>query len=194
MDCPITPAKAATFGVLLIALWLIFLGIWNTCSLFFLFSTLPSMGLTVTYATIILLILWQALPLIIGIALFRQSRHLVRLFSNSEERDSWNDASLLAALCVGLIGLFLASRGVQDLCGAENIKFLILEIDNPKVRYMTQAETFWGRLLLFLPIIYPIAAGLVFICGASRFGDLIGHQIDKSLENPADDNEEGEPS
>ena len=187
MEHPITPLKTASFGVLLIALWLIVLGIWHTFGLFYTFPNLKH-DMTVTYATAAFIVLWKMLPLGIGIILFRQHRAVVRLFSGIDvlkngEHDTWNNTRLLAALLIGLFGLVIAGRGLDGFSGDHYVMWLILEIDNPHAGQYIEAMTLWERLPLFMPVYFPIVLGLIFVVCARRIGNLIGYQIDKSLEN-----------
>ena len=199
MDRPVTPLRAASFGVLLLALWLIVLGLFRTIELPFVVPAILKMGLSVTYVTIVLVVLWKILPLGIGIVLFQQHRRVVRLFTGiavpkEDEQDSWNNTALLATLLVGLLGLFLAVRGLGRFGGEGLFMWLIIEIDNPEVQHLIDGMTHYrdinmGRLPRILPILYPLIIGLVCVLGARRIGNFIGHQIDKSLENPPDEKE-----
>ena len=196
MDHSITPLKTASFGVLLIAIWLIVLGIWHMFGLFYTFPNLWH-DMTVTYATAAFIILCKMIPLIIGIVLVRQHRTVVRLLSGiavlkNGEHNSWNNTRLLASLSIGLFGLIIAGRGLDSFSGDHYVLWLILEIDNPHAGQYIGAATLWERLPLFMPVYFPIVLGLIFVLGARRIGHLIGHQIDKSLENPSEEEKEKE--
>ena len=190
MNQSLTPQKAASLGVLIIALWLILLGIYNTPSLVWELLSLPKLGrdmdITVSYATIILIILWQMLPLVIGLVLFRQHRFLVHWFYGDagldDERNSWHDTGLVATLVIGLLGLFLLSLALERLGSETLIRTLILEIDNPKISEMW--SSMGGKLSAFTSILYPLFFAFVFIVGAGWIGKFIGQRIDKSLEKP----------
>ena len=196
MDRPITPLRAASFGILLLALWLIVWGIWKTIELPFVFGAIPKMGLSVTYVTIVLIILWKMLPLGIGIFLFRQHWTVIHWFcgtavSKDSEQDSWSNTSLPAILLTGLFGLFLAARGLQRFCDEWTILMQILAIDNPAM-WQHGNWSLWFASTYPSPILWtccPILFGLVFIIGARRIGNLVGRQIDKSLEHPSDEEE-----
>jgi len=197
MNPAITPLKATSFGVLLIALWLIVLGIWHTFGLFYTFPSLPQYDMTVTYVTGFLIVLWQTLPLVIGIVLFRQHRTVIRLISGlavakNGEQDSWYNTPLLATLLVGLFGLFIAGCGLERFCHDHLIMWLILEIDNPHAGQHIGAITLWERLPLFVPTFFLIVLGLIFVVCARRIGIFIGYKIEQSLEETTE--EEGKAS
>ena len=188
MNQSLTPRKAASLGVLIIALWLILLGIYNMPSLvwelLFLTKLGRDMDLTVSYVTIILIILWQMLPLIIGLILFRQHQFLVHWFYGDarldEERNDWHDIGLVATLVLGLLGLFLLSLALERLGSETLIRTLILEVDNPKISVMWSSTG--EKLSAFTSIFYPLLFAFVFIGGAGCIGKFIGKRIDKSLE------------
>jgi hypothetical protein len=191
MNQTITPRKAASLGVLLVAVWLIMLGIWKAVSLIFVtFRELPGsdMGITHTYVTIFMIILWKMLPLILGLALFRQHRALVHWFYGyaelEEERDSWHDTTVLATLLVGLLGLFLTARALGEFCNENQISMWILSIDNKEI------ADIWASPFWCLPILYPLILGIAFVVGANRIGKSIGRAIDKSLESPTESEED----
>ena len=194
----ITPQKAAMIGVLLVALWLIVLGIYNTLGLVFTFQRVPQLNTEVTTRIAFWTVLWQVLPLGIGIAIFRSHRLFIRYFygyavSEGEERNSWHDTGLLATLLIGLCGLFLLSLAINHFCDEQWILVLILEIDNPQMATMWHT-TGWARLWEFTSILYPLFVGVIFVAGAGRIGNFIGRQIDQSLEKPLhDEQEEIEP-
>ena len=196
MNQTITPVKAASFGVLFVALWLIVLGIWNALELFpFTFRNLPrSAGdVTLTEATVALIILWKTLPLVVGLILFRQHRFIVRWFygytvPENNEPDCWHNTNLLAILLVGLLGLFLTARALDAFCAENQILLWILSIDNKMLiaaYWDTSEYPFW-----YLSIVYPFILGFVFVVGAGRIGRLIGRTIDKSLESSAEKEED----
>jgi len=195
MSQTLTPQKATSLGVLLVALWLIMMGIWHSFDLvFFTFRELPG-TIMLTGVTIFLTVLWKTLPLIIGLILFRQHRSLVRWFYGyavlEEERNSWHDTTLLATLIAGLLGLFLTARALEALCGEYQIILWILEIDNPNLSalYGSAIEySTWSCLW----ILYPLILGLAFVAGANRIGTLIGRAIDKSLASPSEEPTEKE--
>ena len=211
MNHPITPLRAALFGVLLVALWLILLGICNALQAPFVILSVRPMGLSVTFVTIFLIALWKILPLGIGIILFRQHRTVVHLFGGiaipkEVEQDTWNSTPLLATLLIGLLGLLLVTDGLQRFCGEQSVMWLILAIDNPReMQYFPSGNIaitgsiFGGRLPQLMPILYPVALGLVFLLGARQIGNLIGRQIDKSFsisseeESPEEGGKEGNP-
>jgi len=195
MNQPLTPQKAASLGVLLIALWLILLGIYNTPSLVWEFLYLPQLDMTMTNVTFFLIVLWQMLPLIIGIILFRQHRLLVLWFYGysalEEKQNSWHDTGLVATLATGLLGLFLLSLAAERL-GAETLmRVLILEIDNPKMRVMLGWSS-GERLSAFTAILYPLVFGTVFVGGAGQIGKFIGRKIDQSLEKPLQEEDDSQ--
>ena len=190
MNQSLTPRKAASLGVLIIALWLILLGIYNTPSLvwelLFLLRLSMDMGITVSYVTIFLTILWQMLPLIIGLILFRQHRFIVHWFYGDagldDEQNDWHDTGLVATLVIGLLGLFLLSLALERLGSETLIRALILEINNRQMH--EQWSSTWGELSAFTSILYPLFFAFVFITGAGCIGKFIGNRINKSLEKP----------
>ncbi|MCL2743150.1 MAG: hypothetical protein FWE67_04795 [Planctomycetaceae bacterium] len=195
MNQTITPVKTASLGVLLIALWLIVQGVFNALGLIFLIWDLPNSfeGVTLTVTTVCLLVLWKTLPLTIGIVLFQQHRSIVRWFYDcvlpeNEEPDGWHNSASPAILLVGLLGLFLISGALNAFCNEHLVMMRILEIDNkmpiPPHRY-SDANPSW-----YTPIVYPLFLGLVFVIGAGRIGICIGKAIDKSLESPAEKEED----
>ncbi|MCL2004849.1 MAG: hypothetical protein FWG73_01680 [Planctomycetaceae bacterium] len=201
MDSTLSPLRMASFGILLIALWLICLGILNAIWIPFGISTITKMGLTITYATILLIILWKMLPLAIGFILFQRHRQAVHLLTGTalaknDEQDNWHNTPLLATLLVGLLGIFLAARGLRLFCDESLVIWLIMEIDNRQAGQFFTSERAvattigLGRFPLFIPIVYPFVLGFVFIIGARRIGNLIGRQIDKSLATPSGEKED----
>ena len=197
MNPLITPLQAASLGILLIALWLLLLGVWHTFEIYFTISVVPKMGLTITFATVAFTILWKTLPFFVGFFLFWQHRFFVNLFcgttaAKNDERDSWNNTSLLTMLTIGLLGLFLFATGIGRFCGMHPFLYFILVIDNPiATQWLLATANDYNTL--FLPVFYPIVLGFIFIIGACGFGNLIGNQIDKSLESPTE-TEEGKTS
>jgi hypothetical protein len=200
MDRPVTPLRATSFAILLVALWLIVLGIGHTLSLYFIFQSIPQYGLTMTYVTVFLIALWKMSPVLIGLALFRQHRHLVRLFRGAAitkygEQNTWNNTPLLATLSIGLLGVYFLAQGVERFCAAHLVMFWIFTIDNPQAWHLISGHFAEYTTGGFLSIIYSIVFGLVFVMGAGRFGNVIGNKIDKLLENPSEESteEEGTP-
>jgi len=197
MNPPITPLRAASLGILLIALWLILLGVWHTFEIYFTISAVPTMGLTITFVTVALIVLWKTLPFFVGFFLFWQHRFFVNLFcgttaAKNDERDSWNNTPLLAMLTIGLLGLFLFATGIGRFCGMYPFLYFILAVDNfSEAQWLIATTSDYNTL--FLPVFYPIVLGFVFIIGACGLGNLIGKQIDKSLESPTE-TEEGKTS
>jgi len=188
MNQPLTPQKATSLGVLVIALWMIVLGIYNVPDLVGEFRLLSQLDVTVTYVPIVLIVLWKMLPLVIGIILFRNQRFLVHQFysfsmPDDEERNSWHDTGLVATFVIGLLGLFLLSLAVERFCAERLILMLILEIDNPKMSVMLGRSS-GERLSAFAAILYPFVFGTVFVGGAGQIGKFIGRKIDQSLEKP----------
>jgi hypothetical protein len=187
MNQTITPKNTTLFGILLVALWLIVMGIWHIFELvFFVFWTLPPIQVDVTFTVswvgIFCIILWKTLPLIIGLVLFRQHLSLVRWFYDyvalEEERDSWDDTALLATFLAGLLGLFLFARALDAFCRENQILLWIIAVENKTVGISWNIHE-------YLPILYPLILGFVFIVGAGRIGAIIGRAIDKSLAMPA---------
>jgi hypothetical protein len=132
------------------------------------------------------------LPLVIGLILFRQHRSLVHWFYGyvalEEERDSWHDTTVLATLLVGLLGLFLTARALNEFCDEFQMLLWILSIDNKNM-----IATFWDTSeypFWYLPILYPLVLGVAFVVGARRIGNIIGCAIDKSLESSAEKEED----
>ena len=192
MNRTISPLKAALLGIMLIGLWLIILGIWNALELLYTFRDIPT-NAKVTSVIAILIILWKTLPLWIGLVLFRNQRFLVHLFygqavTEEYERNHWNDMRFLSTLVLGLLGLFLFARGLDQFCEMYLIFRLIIEIDNPPLqgtqRISVWEPMFWERLSEVMTTLYPVILGLVFALGAGRLGDFMGRQIEKSLEMP----------
>jgi hypothetical protein len=193
MNQTITPQKAASLGILLVALWLILLGIWNALELIvFTFREPPVSHVDVlTEVATFLIVLWKMLPLVIGLVLFRQHRALTHWFYGHavlEERDSWHDTTVLATLLIGLLGLFLTARALNEFCDEFQILLWILSIDNKMM-----IATFWNTSeypFWYLPILYPLVLGVAFVVGARQIGNLIGRAIDKSLDSPAEKEED----
>jgi hypothetical protein len=191
MNQTITPKKATSFGILFVALWLIVMGIWHIFELIFsVFWTLPPIQVVVAFpvswvGALFLIVLWKTLPLVIGLVLFRQHRSLVRWFYGygalEDERDSWDDTALLATFLAGLLGLFLFARALSVFCSENQIWVWILAVENKTI------DVSWN-IHEYLPILYPLILGFVFIAGAGRIGAVIGRAIDKSLANPIEEN------
>jgi len=187
---PLSPRKAASLGILLIAISLIVQAIYNVPRLVYEFQGLPKIDpdITLTYVPICLIILWYMSPLVIGLILFRQHRFLVRWFYGyavlDEKRSSWHDTGLVATLVIGLLGLFLLSLAVERFCNERMVLLLILEIDNPKWKAMWDNPSLSTRLAMFQETLYLFVFATVFIGGAGYFGKLIGRKIDQSLEKP----------
>ena len=199
MNSPITPLRAASLGVLLIALWLILLGIWHTLEIYVPISAASTMDVTVTFVTIALIILWKTLPLVVGVFLFWQHQFFVNLFcgttaEKNDERDSWNNTPLLAMLTIGLLGLFFFATGIGRFGSSHVIFIYILSIDNPlSAQWLTATANDHSTLFLPAPVSYPLILGFIFVIGACGLGNLFGKQIDKSLESPTE-TEEGKTS
>jgi len=188
MNRTISPLKAASLGIMLVGLWLIVLGVWNTLGLVYTFqyaSTLTSHE--GTSVTAILIVLWKTLPLWVGIALFRGQRALVHLFygraiTEEDERNHWNDTQFLSTLVLGLLGVFLVARGLDLFCSEQRIMTLIVLNDDPTTRQSIIWESWYWETVI--PVFFPIVLGMVFILGAGRIGNIMGSRIEKSLETP----------
>ncbi len=190
MNRTISPLKAAALGIMLIGLWLIVQGGWNVLGLIY---TLQYAS-TLTFhkgasVTAILIVLWKTLPLWIGITLFRGQRALVHLFygrsiTEKDERNHWNDTQFLSTLVLGLLGLFLVARGLTLFCEEYRIMGLIVQIDDPTIRRSIIWEMWpWEYMVQTL---FPVVLGMIFVLGAGRIGNIMGHRIEKSLEKEDD--------
>jgi len=196
MNQPLTPQKATSLGVLIIALSMIVFGIYNLPSLIGEFRLLPQLNVTVSTVSIVLIVLWKIFPFVIGIILFRKQRFLVHWFYSyvmpeDEERNSWHDTGLVATFLMGLLGLFLLSLAVERFCAERLILMLILEIDNPAMSTMWETSC-WERLSAFVTILYPFLFGVVFVGGAGQIGKFIGRKIDQSLETPLQEEDDSQ--
>ena len=186
MSRTISPLKAASLGIMLVGLWLIVLGVWKTLGLLYTFqdaSTLTShKG---TSVAVILIVLWKTLPLWVGIALFRGQRTLVHLFygraiTEEDERNHWNDTQFLSTLVLGLLGVFLVARGLDQFCQEQRILSIIVQIDDPTTRRSVIWDLFYWEHVI--SILFPVILGVIFVLGAGRIGDIMGYRIEKSLE------------